>query len=201
MAELAAYASDGWPAQPAHYTCLTLGGGPRTAAGEVLTALVAQWLTVQVSGAARDAPAVIIAGAGEINRLQLERLADACEMRGVPITLLFRHLREGAAGMLGGGTTAFMRLGNHTEAEQAAAYLGPRHAVEPAALQNLPDCALLLADRSGGTLTLRAVECDPAISTSPGASAAEELEPAWPPDDQPPELPWWQRNQPPPRKR
>jgi len=201
MAELAAYASDGWPAQPAHYTCLTLGGGPRTAAGEVLTALVAQWLTVQVSGAARDAPAVIIAGADEINRLQLERLADACEMRGVPITLLFRHLREGAAGMLGGGTTAFMRLGNHTEAEQAAAYLGPRHAVEPAALQNLPDCALLLADRSGGTLTLRAVECDPAISTSPGASAAEELEPAWPPDDQPPELPWWQRNQPPPRKR
>jgi hypothetical protein len=266
MAELAAYASDGWPAEPGRYTCLTLDGGPRTALGEVLTALIAQWLTVQVSGAGQEPPAVLIAGADEITRRQLEHLADACEARRVPVTLLFRHLREDAASVLGGGTTAFMRLGNHAEAEQAAAYIGRRHtfvvssftatrggwsqsggayrsetetrqrvcgyAVEPAALQNLPDCALLLADRAGETLRLHAVECDPAIITLPGAStaplplpgsippalpdtmdpagpaidaagqyqaewqepAAEEPDPDWPPEEQPPDPPWWERN-------
>jgi hypothetical protein len=44
------------------------------------------------------------------------------------------------------------------------------YAVEPTALQNLPEYALLLADRSGGTLAMRAVECDPAIISLPGAS-------------------------------
>lgn len=32
------------------------------------------------------------------------------------------------------------------------------YAVEPTILQNLPECALLLADRSGATLQLHAVE-------------------------------------------
>jgi len=187
LAEVAAYASDGWPAQPERYTCLTLDGGPRTAAGETLTALIAHWLTVQVSGAAQEPPAVLVAGADEIARRHLERLAETCELRGAPVTLLFRHLREDATSMIGGGTTAFMRLGNHTEAGQAAAYLGRRHtfvvrgceyAVEPTALQNLPDCALLLADRADGSLRLHAVECDPAIITLPGASTAPLPPPA-----------------------
>ena len=30
-------------------------------------------------------------------------------------------------GLLGGGTPAFMRLGNHAEAEQAASYIGRQH--------------------------------------------------------------------------
>ena len=38
----------------------------------------------------------------------------------MPLTLLFRHLRDDATALLGGGATAFMRLGNHQEAEQAA---------------------------------------------------------------------------------
>ena len=262
LAKLAAYAADGWPAQPARYTCLAMDAGQHTVAGEVLAALLVQRQTVQVTTAASSPPAVIIAGADKITKEHLERLTDACELRGVPVTLLFRHLRGDAAGMLGGGTTAFMRLGNHTEAEQAAAYIGRRHtfvvssftatrggnqtsthggsdgygtggsssdartggwqsngalgggstsggrtrtngtstsrnwsaswsqadgtnwseaearqrvyeyAVEPTALQNLPDYALLLADRSGSTLRLRAVECDPAIITFPGASTA-----------------------------
>jgi hypothetical protein len=259
LAELTAHAADGWPAQTARYTCLAMDAGPRTAAGEVLAALVVQWLTVQVTTAPGNPPAVIIAGADEITRLHLERLTDACELRGTPVTVLFRHLRDDAASLLGGGTTAFMRLGNHTEAEQAASYIGRRHtfvvssytatrggsqtgthggndgygiggsssdartrgwqggllgggtssggrtrttgastsrnwstswsqadgtnwsdaearqrvyeyAVEPTALQDLPEYALLLADRSGATLQLRAVECDPAIITLPGAS-------------------------------
>jgi hypothetical protein len=45
----------------------------------------------------------------------------------VPLTLLFRHLREDALHLLGGATAAFMRLGNHAEAEQAAGYIGRAH--------------------------------------------------------------------------
>jgi hypothetical protein len=42
----------------------------------------------------------------------------------VPLTSMFRHLREDALAVLGGGTAAFMRLGHHAEADQAASYLG-----------------------------------------------------------------------------
>jgi hypothetical protein len=233
----------------AYYTCLALGAGMRSARGEMLSALAVCWLTVQVSASPASAPAVIIAGADEVTRPHLERLSDACERRGVPLTLLFRHLREDTLHMLGGGTAAFMRLGSHAEAEQAASYIGRRHtfvlsqrtatvggnqtvsrtdtdghsdgvsssrgwqefhlgagslsrgvstsrnwstalswadgtnwseaaatqrvyeyAVEPTVLQNLPDHALLLTTRGPSGPALRAVECDPAITTLPGVS-------------------------------
>jgi hypothetical protein len=93
----------------------------------MLAALAIQWLTVQVSVSPASAPAAIIAGADEITRPHLERLSDACERRGVPLTLMFRHLREDSLQLLGGGTAAFMRLGSHVEAEQAASYIGRRH--------------------------------------------------------------------------
>jgi hypothetical protein len=112
---------------PAWYTCLALDPAARSARGEMLTALAVQWLTVRVSASPASAPAVIVAGADEVTRPHLERLADACERRGVPLTFLFRHLREDSLAMLGGGTAAFMRLGHHAEAEQAASYLGRQH--------------------------------------------------------------------------
>jgi hypothetical protein len=115
------------PEPPAYYTCLALEPAARSARAEVLAALAIQWLTVQVTGSNDPAPAVIIAGADEISRPHLERLAGACERRGVPLTLLFRHLRDTGLGMLGGGSAAFMRLGHHAEAEQAAAYIGRQH--------------------------------------------------------------------------
>jgi hypothetical protein len=65
--------------------------------------------------------------ADEITRPHLERLSDACEQRRVPLTFLFRHLREESLALLGGGTAAFMRLGRHAEAEQAAGYIGRQH--------------------------------------------------------------------------
>jgi hypothetical protein len=331
LAELTAHTGGGWPQKPGRCTCLTVDTAARSAASEILTALVMQWLTVQVATATTTVPAVVIAGADEIPRLHAERLSDACERRGVPLTFLFRHLRDDAARLIGGGTAAFMRLANHTEADQAAAYIGRRHtfvvssytatrgqnqtstrgssdgygtsdshsstrnrgwqdsgllstgstsggrartagtgtsrnwstsssqadgtswsetatrqrvyeyAVEPAALQNLPEYALLLADRSGRDLQLHAVECDPAITSLPGVSPAPlpppgsiqhgtvplhtgtppaitnhpdpaitaaghyptgqadhadpEPQPAWPSEQ--PQLPWWQKNQPP----
>ena len=61
---------------------------------------------------------MIIAGADEITRSHVEALGDACDRRWVPLTLLFRHLRDDATTLIGGAaTTAFMRLGNHQEAE------------------------------------------------------------------------------------
>ncbi len=261
----------GTPGPAAYYTYLALEPAARSARAEVLAALAIQWLTVQVTGSNDPAPAVIIVGADEISRAHLERLAGACERRGVPLTLLFRHLRDTGLGMLGGGATAFMRLGHHAEAEQAAAYIGRQHqfvlsqvtatlggsdthtltqtegqtvtdtihigghpgwkdaarrygprndghdesrrysrsrsvsrnwstarswaestnwsnaaasqrvyeyAVEPAALQNLPDQALLLVTRGSGGPVLTSVECDPAIVTLPRVSSAPLPDPA-----------------------
>ena len=76
----------------AWYTCLALEPGARSARAEPLTALTLQWLTVAVTQRIATTPAVIIAGADEITRTHLEALADACERRGVPLNLLFRHL-------------------------------------------------------------------------------------------------------------
>jgi hypothetical protein len=131
LTDLARYTGPGPAAPaappPAYYTCLALDGGARSARAEMLTALAVGWLTVLVSASTARAPAVIVAGADEVTRPHLERLAGACERRRVPLTVMFRHLREDALHMLGGGTAAFMRLGHHTEAEQAASYLGRQH--------------------------------------------------------------------------
>ena len=130
LADLARYAGHGGadrPAAPAYYTCLALDAGARSARAEMLAGLAIGWLTVQVSTSRASAPAVIIAGADEITRPHLERLSDACERRRVPLTVMFRHLREDALAALGGGTPVFMRLGHHAEAEQAASYIGRHH--------------------------------------------------------------------------
>jgi hypothetical protein len=113
---------------PSWCTILAAEPAARSARSELISALVIQWLTVQVSISTGYLPAVVIAAADEITRPHLERLADACERRGVPLTLLFRHLRDDTAlGMIGGGATAFMRLGGHREAEEAASYIGRHH--------------------------------------------------------------------------
>ena len=130
VSDLARWTGNGppHPPRPAWYTCLALEPGARSARAELLTALTVQWLTAAVTASNATTPAVIIAGADEITRGHLEALADACERRGVPLTLLFRHLRDDATALIGGATaTAFMRLGNHTEAEQAASFIGRQH--------------------------------------------------------------------------
>lgn len=54
----------------------------------------------------------------------LEGLANASELREIPLTLLFRHLRDDATAMIGGAAaTALTCPGNHQEAE----YLGRHH--------------------------------------------------------------------------
>jgi hypothetical protein len=113
------------PARPAWYTCLALEPGAHGARTELLTALTVQWLTARVTASTATAPAVIIAGADALSGAHLETLASACERRGVPLTLLFRHLRDDATALVGqAAMTGFMRLGNHHEAEQAASFIG-----------------------------------------------------------------------------
>lgn len=138
---LAPLAAAGEPAEPgvsglpaaglaAQLRCVALEPGGRSVRTEALAALTVQWLTTQITtaqSAGDTAPAVIIAGADEIARPHIERLSDACERHGVPLTLLFRHLRETAAEVAGGGAIAFMRLGNHAEAATAADLIGRRH--------------------------------------------------------------------------
>ena len=129
LAGLAGYAGTGPPVAPPPAWCTILAAEPtaRSARSELIAALVIQWLTIQVTISAGHVPAVVIAAADEITSRHLERLADACDRQGVPLTLLFRHLRDDAVTMIGGGATAFMRLGNHHEAEQAASFLGRHH--------------------------------------------------------------------------
>jgi hypothetical protein len=130
VSDLAHHAGGGapQPARPSWYTCFAVQPGARSASAELLTALTVQWLTVRVSQSTATAPAVIIAGADEVTRDHLEALAGACERRGVPLTLLFRHLRDDATALIGGAAaTAFMRLGNHREAEEAASFIGRHH--------------------------------------------------------------------------
>jgi hypothetical protein len=120
-------AQDPVPAEPERLRCLAMEPAARGVRTELLTSLLVQWLTSRVGSAEPVAPAVIIVGADEVPRAHLERLSDACERRGVPLTLLFRHLREAAAELAGGGGAAFMRLGNHREAAIAADLIGRRH--------------------------------------------------------------------------
>jgi hypothetical protein len=129
LAPLASYTGTGPPAAPPLSWCTILAAEPaaRSARSELVSALVIQWLTAQVTISARHRPAVIIAAADEITSHHLERLADACDRQGIPLTLMFRHLRDDAVTMIGGGATAFMRLGNHREADQAASFIGRNH--------------------------------------------------------------------------
>jgi hypothetical protein len=115
------------PAPAADLTCLALTGDRRNPGSELLAELIVQDLTHRIDALAaqRPAPAVIIAGAEEIATDHADRLAGAAQRRGVPLTLLFRHLRASSP-LIGGGTVAFMRLGNHEDAGRAADFIG-RH--------------------------------------------------------------------------
>jgi hypothetical protein len=178
-----------------YYTCFATQPEARSEQTRLLTALVVDWLTDQITTVNASTPAVVIAAADEITRPHLAHLADACERCGVPLTLLFRHLPNDPVSVIGQGATAFMRLADHTEAEHAANFLGRHHtfvlsqytatcgadvpaarqgareyAVEPAALLNLPDNALLLTGCGTLGVDLQAVECHPSIIALPGAS-------------------------------
>jgi hypothetical protein len=107
-----------------YLTCIALDSNARNVRSELLTDLIVQWVTHRVTASSNPRPSVVVAGADDLARRHLERLSDACERRGVPLTFLFRRLRETGGEMLGGGAVAFMRLGNHEDATRAADFIG-----------------------------------------------------------------------------
>jgi hypothetical protein len=71
---------------------------------------------------------VILTGADRIRRRHLEKLDELSRLRGVRLIYMFKHLREDAADLLGAtGSAIFMRLGNATEARNAAEFIGKEH--------------------------------------------------------------------------
>ncbi|TDB72020.1 hypothetical protein E1264_42140, partial [Actinomadura sp. KC216] len=112
---------------PGYLTCIALDSQARNVRSELLTDLIVQWVTHRITASQDSTPALVVAGADELARRHLERLSDACERRGVPLTLLFRRLRETSAELIGGGAVAFMRLGNHEDATRAADFIGREH--------------------------------------------------------------------------
>ncbi|SNT59023.1 hypothetical protein SAMN05443665_105140 [Actinomadura meyerae] len=112
---------------PGYLTCIALDSQARNVRSELLTDLIVQWVTHRITASSAATPALVVAGADELARRHLERLSDACERRGVPLTLLFRRLRETSAELIGGGAVAFMRLGNHEDAARAADFIGRDH--------------------------------------------------------------------------
>ncbi|CNF89244.1 Uncharacterised protein [Mycobacterium tuberculosis] len=110
-----------------YLTVVALDSRARNVRSELLTDLIVQWVTHRITASWESTPALVIAGADELARRHLERLSDACERRGVPLTLLFRRLRDASAELIGGGAVAFMRLGNHEDAARAADFIGRDH--------------------------------------------------------------------------
>lgn len=110
----------------ADVTCLMMDSDARSARNELLVDLVVQWISRRMV-TARAPRTLVVAGADDLARRHLERLADICARRDIRLAFMFRHLRESSLQLLGGGAVAFMRLGNHAEAARAAEFIGRHH--------------------------------------------------------------------------
>jgi hypothetical protein len=114
------------PRPAAQLTCLAVVGDDGTHA-ELLKDLVVQWLARRITASPDASRTLVIAGADDLRRNHVERIADICERRSVRLVLLFRHLREASLQVLGAGSVVFMKLGNHEEATRAADFIGRQH--------------------------------------------------------------------------
>lgn len=114
------------PREDGFLSCVTLDSDGRNVRSELLVDLLVQRTTRRML--ATDPPrTLVVVGADDLQRRHLERLSDICERRDIRLVLLFRHLRETSAHLVGGGAVAFMRLGNHEEATRAADFIGRHH--------------------------------------------------------------------------
>ena len=99
--------------------------------GDVLAHLLIQ---VLIHAARRPAPGgsgqsvLFVAGADALPRRHLERLDQLATQRGIRLAYMFRHVRDEATDLLGGGGAAFfMRVGNAKEAGAVAEFIGREH--------------------------------------------------------------------------
>jgi hypothetical protein len=115
------------PRPAAALRVLSLNSTWRSAAGDFLADVLIASAARTIAHRPETVSTLIIAGADELAARHLERLTDLADRRGVRVVSMFRHLRENTAHLLGAGPVAFMRLGNHQEAERAADYIGREH--------------------------------------------------------------------------
>jgi hypothetical protein len=115
------------PRPAAALRVLSLNAAWRSASGDFLADLLVAWAARAIAGRPETVSTLVLAGADELAARHLERLTDLADRRGVRVVSLFRHLRESTEHLLGAGPVAFMRLGNHQEAERAADYIGREH--------------------------------------------------------------------------
>lgn len=114
-------------AAAARLTCFSVTPRGSQLTTELIVDLLGQWLIRSLKNAQRgQSPrTIVVAGADRLNAKHLEQVASLCDALGFRLVLLFQHLREAGATLLGGGrATVFMRLGNYEEAERAANYIG-----------------------------------------------------------------------------
>ncbi|MBM2623337.1 hypothetical protein JIG36_48360 [Actinoplanes sp. LDG1-06] len=111
----------------ADLTCLIADGEGGDAQNDLFKDLLVQWLTRLVRRDSQPMGSLVLLGADEVHHRAIERLSTLCERHGVRLVLFFSHLRAEALHTIGGGEVAFMRLGNHHEAGQAAEYIGKGH--------------------------------------------------------------------------
>lgn len=113
---------------PGYLTCAALDFGAGSASTEMLADLAMQSVMRRLSSFQEEPPCVVVAlGEQGLQRRHLEQLAQVCERRGAQLTFVHPHLRDAGEELIGGGTVAFMRLGNHQEATVAADFLGRHH--------------------------------------------------------------------------
>ena len=117
----------GTPAGAVDLTCLIADSDGRNAQGELLKDLIVQWLIRQVGRSGVTSGSLVLVGADEVGHRHLERLSTLCERRGIRLVLLFSHLRKTRCRRSVAARWDFMRLGNHTEAQQAAEFIGRKH--------------------------------------------------------------------------
>ncbi|WP_329412052.1 hypothetical protein OG802_19000 [Streptomyces sp. NBC_00704] len=150
---------------PGYLTCFALDIGAGSASTELLADLAVQSVMRRLSSFRESAPCVLVAlGEQGPQRRHLERLAQVCEHRGAQLVLLHPHLRDAAEQMIGGGTVAFMKLGNHQEANVAADFIGREHSF---VLHSLTDTA----GRTVNTSVARAI----GSSVSRGTTHSESV--------------------------
>lgn len=139
----------------AELSCLVADRDGRSAQHELLKDLLVQWLIRRVSREEISGGSIVLVGADELHHRQIERLGTLCERRGIRLVLFYAHLREQALHALGGGEVAFMRLGNHREAQQAAEFIGRQHRFVLSGLTRTlgGDETHTLADTQGGSET------------------------------------------------
>lgn len=85
---------------------------------------------IRIAPPANGSQVLVVTGCDRLRRSHLERLDQLARRRGLRLILFFRHLREDAVDLLGGGeAVVFLRLGNAKEAENAANFIGKEHRV------------------------------------------------------------------------